>query len=408
MYKFWQVALEEMRYHVTQVSYVVSLLLTVGVFAGLGALPQLQTAVADSPLGDVETVLSVEESLTMATGYVDEAGFVTVLSAEEAAFFIAYADEAVATAALEAGEIESYYVIPAGYVERGEVRQVSLNPQLIVGADGVVQGILQANLLAGVEDGRVAQRLAEPFVPVRSGLPPPTFDFIPAGLDTSQLAIAGLIAGLFTYLLNTSGMLLLRALRRESEARVLEMIVASVTPRQLLGGKLFGLTILVMGEASLALFIARLVGGSESGGLTGLPTATLLIVLPYLLLGYLAYSGGMLCIAAVWPTMAESLQLQFFVRLLTILPLMGVIFILPDANGPISQGLTLFPLTAPLLMPFRSLITTVPPLEVGLGLAILLGWAWFLIGLSFRLFRAQGLLSGRVPTPHAVWRAMTS
>lgn len=407
MLKLWHVALEEMRFHVTQVSYFVSLVLTVGVFAGLGVLPQLQEQVAQSPIAEVETVFTEDESLSVMVGYVDEAGIIAHIPEEQAEFFIPFADEVVATQALEAGEIESYYLIPSDYIETGQITQVSVSPQLIVGTDAVVQGILRANLLAMVENEQVANRLPEPVVLVRSGEPPPTLDFIPAGLPTTQLATAGLIAGLFTYLLNTSGMLLLRALRRESEARVLEMIIASVTPSQLLGGKLLGLSILVLGEASLALSIARLVAGSSGGGITSLPLATILIVLPYLLLGYLAYSGAMLSIAALWPTMAESLQLQFFIRLLTVLPLIGVIFILPDANGSIARGLTLFPVTAPLLMPFRTLITPVPPVEIGLGLLFLLLWAGLLIGLSFRLFRAQSLLSGRVPTPRAIWQALT-
>ncbi|MFQ5616940.1 MAG: hypothetical protein ACE5GO_10855, partial [Anaerolineales bacterium] len=167
--------------------------------------------------------------------------------------------------ALQAGEIESYYLIRANFPDTGEVVQFTLDPQLIAGTDDAVEKLLKDNLLLALDDPLLARRLEDPLNLVRDGPPQPVFRFVPAGLDLGVLASAGLVAMLFTYITNSSGFLLLHALRRESEARILEILVASTTPAQFIGGKLLGLSALVFGQASLSLGGSLLVYGRNAG-----------------------------------------------------------------------------------------------------------------------------------------------
>jgi ABC-2 type transport system permease protein len=113
----------------------------------------------------------------------------------------------------------------------------------------------------------------------------------------------------------------------------------------------------------------------------------------------------MLCVAALIPNFAESSQLQFMVRLISILPMIGVVFILPNADGATAVWLTMLPFFSPLLMPFRVLITAVPVWQILLSLSLQLLWAMWLIWLSTRLFRMYSLLTGRTPVLRAVWAA---
>lgn len=393
--------------YLRQWTFYLSLAIMTGTFAAVGAFPQLRQAAEESPLSDIETVFTVEETLTVPTGYVDYARIIQTIPEEQTANFLAFPDEQAASAALHAGEIESYYVVEADFIQSGTVRQVTLDPQLLSNTDAAVNQLLRQNVLLLIDDPALAQRLAHPFTLVREGPPRPAFRFVPAGLDLSVIASAGLIVMLFTYLTNASGHLLLTALHRESEARVLETLIASTTPAQFIGGKLLGLSTLVLGQAGLSLLGGLLVYGRNPGtGPAALPMSVILTAIPYLLLGYLGFSLTMLSVAAVFPTLKENFQLQFFMRMLILTPLIGVLFILPNAHSPASIALTLFPLTAPLLMPFRMILTAVPAWQIGLGLAGMLGWVGFLFWLCTRLFRAHSLLTGRTATPRALWVAL--
>lgn len=405
MLKLLHVAREEIEYHLRQWTFYLTAVGMPLIFAAIGALPQLRAVSQQTPLASVETIFTETEVVTVPTGYVDHAGLITVVPKEQAEKLREFADETTATAALQRGEIESYYVIAADYVQSGSVTQYSTNPQLLSGADDVVKKLLQDNLLRSLGDATLAARLNQPIKLVRRGPPPAMFSFIPAGTDLRQVASAGLVLALFAYLLNLGGSLLLRALQREVRARVLEVLIASTTPEQFIGGKLLGLSALTLAQGGVTLLAGAFVYGRNpsSFGPAALPLPALMLSLPYLLLGYLAYCGAMMGVAAIWPNLPESATLLAMVRLLALSPVIGVLFILPNADGPISVVLTLLPLSAPLLMPFRLLLGPVPWWQWAAGLAALAAWTALWVWISMRLFRAQSLLTGRSATPATMW-----
>jgi ABC-2 type transport system permease protein len=408
MIKLLHIAREEMGYHLRQWTFYLSAIGMPLVFAAIGAFPRLQTVAAETPLASVETILTETDEITAPTGYVDQAGLITTIPADQTDMVQAFFDEGQAEAALEQGEIESYYVIADDYIHSGRVVQYSNNPQLLADGDAIIRQLLRGALLHTLDDPDRAARLMQPVALTRRGPPPSAVSFFPADLDMSRLISAGLLAGLFAYVISLGGNLLLRALHREVRARVLEMMVVSATPEQFIGGKLLGLTTLVLGQAGLALLAGLFVYGQnpDGSGPSALPLVTVALSFPFLLLGFLGYCGTIMSIAALWPTFRESGSLLTVMRLLVLSPLIGALFILPQANGLTAVSLTLLPLTSPLLMPFRLLITEVPLWQRGLGLSILAAWTTFLIWLSMRLFRVYSILTGRPINPKTLWLAL--
>jgi len=405
------VARQELMYHLRQWTFYLTIMVMPLVFAAVGALPRLQNVAQEAPLPQVETVLNMpSEEIEGVVGYVDHAGLVTTLPQTQAGSFKHFATEAAAEQAMQNGTIESYYVIAADYVQSGRVVQYSADPQLLSETDGAVTALLRANLLDTLSDPALANRLQEPANLVRQGPPPPVIRFIPANLDLSRLISAGLVVGLFVYVINVGGNLMLRALQREVRARVLEVMVVSTTPEQFIGGKLLGLTALTLAQAGVTLLAGALVYGQnpDGSGPAALPLTTLALSVPYLVAGFVAYSGGIIAIAALWPDFRESGALLGAMRLLTLTPLIGGLFILPNPNGALAVGFTLFPVTAHLLMPFRMLLTVVPLWQWATGGLILTAWAAFWVWLSMRLFRAHGLLTGRAASPRVLWQALWS
>jgi len=408
MNKLLFVAREELTYHLGQWFFYITALGMPLLFAAAGALPQLRSVTQETPLAEVETIFTQSTELKAATGYVDLAGIIRQIPAAQSPNFVAFPTESQASAALNDGDIESYYVIDPAYLQNGRVIQYSNNPQLLAGADDVVQRLLRENLLASLDDEALAQRVEEPVTFRRNGPPPAAFSFIPSATDLQQLAAAGLLLLLFAYLINVGGSLILRSLQREVRARVLEVLIVSTSPEQFIGGKLLALTTLTVGQGLLTLIAGAMVYGRNPDGFgpAALPWSIVALSLPYLLLGYVTYCGGMMGLATIWPNLPESGTLLAIVRLVMFFPLIGVLFILPNPAGTVATLLTLFPLTAPLLMPFRLMLSEVPLWQWGLGVLFLFGTGAASIWISARLFRMQSLLTGRSASPRMLWAAL--
>jgi ABC-2 type transport system permease protein len=366
-------------------------------FATIGAIPRLQTTAEEMPLPDVETVFTIDETLTVHTGYVDYAELITYVPSEQAENLRAFPDETTAKNALLHGDIESYYVIATDYITSGNVTQYSNNPQLLAHTDIPMRRLLHSNLIKTIDDPLIAARVENPVDVTLNGPPPPKFGFLPANFDIQRLLSAGLVVGLFAYAINVCGALLIRALQREVKMRVLEILITSTTPTQFIGGKMVGLIALALLQVSLTLLATIWVYGNnpDGSGPAALPLTALIFSLPYLFLSLVAYSGMVMSMAAVWPDPRESGLLLSLARLIVMAPLGGVLFILTDLNGPLSVGLTIFPLTSGLLMPFRLLLSSVPLWQWTLGLICLFPWSIFTVVISIRLFRTRGLLTGQ-------------
>lgn len=403
------VAREEIGYHLRQWTFYITILVMPLVFAAVGAIPRLRDAAQEVSLPPVETILTAPSpELDGFVGYIDHAGIIVSVPDYEQGGFKAFESELAAAQALEQGQIESFYVISADYLQSGQVAQFSNDPQLLADSDAAITALLRSNLLEQLASPALAARFVRPARLVRHGPPPPPIRFVPADFDLGRLISAGLVVGLFVYVINIGGNLLLRALQREVRAKVLEVMVVSASPAQFIGGKLLGLTTLTLAQAGLTLLAGALVYGQnpDGSGPSALAIEPLLAGLPFLALGFLAYCGGIMAIAAMWPDFRESGALLGAMRLLTLTPLIGALFILPQPNGPIAIGLTLLPVTSHLLMPFRLLVTNVPPGECIAGVTILLIWSVGWVWLSMRLFRAHSLLTGRSASPKLLWQAL--
>lgn len=398
MWKILNVAREEIAYHTQYWSFYIVTLGVPLIFAAVGAIPRLQLLAEDTSMPEVETVFTIDDVVTVPTGYVDYADLITHIPAEQAQNFRAFANESAAKVALQRGDIESYYVIATDYLTSGEVTQYSQNPQLLARTDVPVRRLLADNLLYKLDNSRLAARLDEPVNLIRRGpSTTPTDSFLPAGLDWQRLASAGLIVGLFAYTINVSGALMVRALQREVKMRVLEILVSSTTPTQFIGGKIVGLSSIALGQVSLTLVAVVWVYGNnpDGSGPAALPLTNLVLTLPYLLLGLVAYCGLVMSMAALWPDPRESGMLLTIAYGISMSPLIGALFILPDLDGWLAILLTLFPPTAAVLMTFRLLLTDVPLWQWIISLIGLLGWASLTVKLSIRLFRARGLMTGQ-------------
>ena len=343
-------------------------------------------------------IIDPQELESRSEGYVDYSGLIrSIPESVPPTALQAYPDEAAAKKALEGGKIHSYYLIPENYIKTGEIVNVrpDINPLSTQTGSNLIQWVLQVNLLGG--DTHLANQLKTPLdlqvillkeAPQRPQDNPLTF-FLPFGIT------------LFFYItILMSSSLLLSSITKDKQNRMLEVLMVSLTPQQILSGKILGLG--VVGLIQTAVWIGtsyallRLSGRSIQMPFEyQLQPNFIVWAFIFFVLGYALYASLMASIGALASNLREASQLAFVLLLPMMIPLLTITVFIRYPNGVLATGLSLFPLTAPVTMLTRLATVDVPPWQVILSLSLIIMTTLLILHLVARMFRAQVLLSGQ-------------
>lgn len=364
------------------------------VFGVIGALNQ--NASASQTFSQV--FLGPQE--TRPEGYVDESGFIEQIPESiPTGAFIAYPDESAARRALEAGEIAAYYFIPADYIESGEIRYIrpDFNPLAGDSAQSdLFTWVVQVNLAGG--DWVLANLVQGPLNVEEISLAPAA---APDEDNPMTMWVPYTVTLLYYVLIIGSASLLMNSVSKEKENRIMEVLLTSASPRQLLTGKIIGLglvgllqTILWGGTTYLLLSVSGRTFNLPSE--IRLPPDFLAWGLVFFLLGYAVYAALMAGLGALAPNLREASQVTFVILLPLIVPLFfsNTVFA-EDPHGALATGLSLFPLSAPVAMMARLSMGGVAWWQPPLSALLLAATAILIVRAVAGMFRAQALLSGQ-------------
>ena len=340
-------------------------------------------------------------------GIVDQAGLIEALPADLP--LVLLDDEIAAQEALNNGEINAYYVVPDEYIQRGEVIYVhpELTPMSSHGQEWMISRTLLLNLLGGdVGLMDIVWTPMEIFVTDLSAAPPGE-DVVSGGctgLDCESSILAGLlpmlmVVLLFMFITLGAGMII-RNITTEKENKLIEIMMLSISPRQMLTGKLIGLgaaSFLASMTWLLSLFLATKFGGTTLALPTGfaLPATLIFWTVIFFLLGYALYASLMAGAGALVPKVKEITNATWVV----IFPLMagylvGIMIYQIAPHGALATTLSLFPLTAPVVMVMRLTVGGVPVWQLLLSVGLMIATTILIVRLVARTFRTQSLLSG--------------
>ncbi|MCY3945865.1 MAG: ABC transporter permease [Anaerolineaceae bacterium] len=334
-------------------------------------------------------------------GLVDETGLFP--GADDLQLF---ADEAAASQALERGDIGSWYHIPGDYLERGVVYQVM--PALNLGE--LSRGAIRRHILTSLADELDSSLLARLERPLQlnvireQGAGPSRGPGSGGARDElALLVIYPFVMALMFSLFMTSGYLL-QGVIEEKETRVIEILLSTLRPGQLFAGKVLaygtlGLMQLLFWLAGILLVLQRLPLQGALAALAQyvLPEGALPLMLVYFLLAYLLFASAYGILGALSASMREGPQYAVIFTLPAVVPLWVSTAFIEAPDSPLVLALSLFPLTAPLAMLQRVLISDVPAWQIALSILLLLLSSAALMWLAGRLFRVQTLLAGRMP-----------
>ncbi|MDZ4670233.1 MAG: ABC transporter permease [Phototrophicales bacterium] len=368
---------------------------------GLPILGLILVAVLRGSLGNADPTqqlleLAFDTSNVGKSGYIDYSGLFPQVGTLASDVMIRYEDEASARVALDADEIDAYYIIPTDYAETGNIQSVlpsfslssfTSTPMRMLFFSQIGENVSQENLtlLAVAPNFQVTQLQNETDAKV-------------VNEDNNNTAV-NIFAILFVFALFGTNGYLMQTVIEEKETRLIEILLSSLTPFSLLTGKILALG--VLGLFQLVVYIATmLIGVVLFGGdlafmsALNLSVGTIAILVIYFLLGYLFFAAMFGAVGALSTSITEGPALATVFILPAMIPLILSSIFAQEPNGSLATFLSLFPLTSPMAMIMRTSITDVPIGELLLSIGILAiavaGMLWF----AARLFREHTLLAG--------------
>lgn len=345
-----------------------------------------------------------EPGESISVGYVDNTGSFFDYTKQQEVIFIPKPSEQEATDALLEGEISQYIVIPQDYLSSGLVVRYTLLREVEPPGEvwQAIKNFLISNLLEEQSNQQVVTRVQYPL-----SMNSITLD------ESGQVAAeqggfsAFIVPYIFSILLVmaifTSSGFLLQGLGEEKENRVMEILLSSVSPRQLITGKVLGLgaagLIQILVWLISARFLAQMASSSIGGILSTLqiPADFLILSLVYFILGYLLFAVVMAGAGSIGATARESQQLSMVFILPAVIPFWLVAFIMENPNNMIAQILTIFPFTAPITVMLRMGLTDIPIWQLAVSMILMVATILGLLVLAAKIFRTFLLMHGKTP-----------
>ncbi len=345
---------------------------------------------------------------TIQVGYVDKTGIFDQFKEQPGVAFVDYGTEGQVKQALLEGKITQYLVIPTDYVEKGVISRFTLKQEIETPTRHAValRNFLLDNMLndQGVDS---TARIKEPMAVVSTRLDK-TGEVAANQGGFGTFILPYLFAILLIISIFSSSGFLLQGLGEEKQNRVMEILLSSVSPRQLLTGKVLGLGAaglvqIIVWLATIA--VAAPIASAAIAGFLGpihLSASVFGLGLLYFILGYLLFAMVMAAVGAIATTAQEGQQISTIFTLFAVAPLWFAMFIIENPSHAITRVLTFIPFTAPITVMTRLGLTQVPAWEIAVSVVLLIATILGTLFVASKVLRAFLLMYGKRPNLHEV------
>jgi ABC-2 type transport system permease protein len=312
---------------------------------------------------------------------------------------------------IKANEISGYVVIPKDAVNGGEI---------------VYTGDNASNQTVGILFAKAAQAAVIWKRGQRAGLDEADMIMfnLPINVDVKHSTgeeegtsgvltfLIGYMIAFFIYIAITLyGVGVMRSVVTEKSSRIVELLVATTTPRAMMTGKILGVG--VAGLTQIAIwFIAGAVLTSQQDAILGLfgaePSATSMIpsltatqiavVLTFFVVGYLFYSAMYAAVGAMVSNEQDTQQAQMPVTFLLVIGIVSILAVTNDPRSPTAAVLTNVPFWSPMLMPLRFFMGGATMGQVAVSLGVLVVATIVVARVAAKIYRVGILMYGKRPS----------
>ena len=319
--------------------------------------------------------------------------------------------ESAATGQIVRGELTGYLVLDSAVLDGKRVRYAGRNASAEADMDVirrvVRESVMQTRLeMAGVEPDRSAAlaRTRLEFELER------ITDRGRGGSATVSVAFALIIVVMQYMALMLYGQAVLRGVMEEKQTRVAEVVISSVPPWQLLGGKVIGVGAVGLTQLgvwiSSAMLLLRYRGpilerfGASEMSFTP-PDVTVgmgLMLLLFFVAGYVFYSALFAAVGAMVSSEQEAQQALMPIMLLLVSSFIFFQPILSNPTSGLAHTLSWLPFSAPIVMPLRMAVIPVAGWEVAVALLSVAAGSYIAVWVAARIYRTGMLMYGKRPT----------
>jgi len=348
-------------------------------------------------------------------GYVDEVGGFDQFTTQEDITLVPFDTTEAATQALVTEDIKEYFVIPSDFISTGIIRRYTTQRELRPPAatTAAIEDFISSNLLAGKVPEATVARIKAPLNLVTTTLTA-TGTVAPEQGGYANLVIPGIFGALLAASLIFSSIYLLQGLGAEKENRLMEILLSSVSPRQLITGKVLGIG--AAGLAQVAIWVAATplllnLASSSIGGFIStiqIPPNLLALAVVYFVLGYLLFAVLSIGVAAVSSSVREAQSLAAIFTTWAIAPFWLLSLITEFPYSPAWVVLSIFPFSAPVMVILRLGLTGVPAWQLATSIAVLVLCIFGGLVLASKLLRTYMLMYGKRPTFREILRNLRS
>lgn len=328
--------------------------------------------------------------------------------------FRPFADETTARAALQARQIKGYFALAPDYLETGRVGIYSPDTLNLSGSDSrtAFANLVRKRLVAGRLDTPVGERLVSPVRNPERYSVTRTGEISPGGRAASivKLAIPVVFIVLFLMSVLMTAGYLMQGTATEKENKVVEVLLASANPDEILAGKLLGLG--GAGLLQIAVWLLMALGTGigvvpmllVSG--VRIPWLAVALAVPLFLLAFLFFGSLIMGTGSLGSNMREAQQLAMVWSLTAALPAMFLSVLIREPHGTLGRLLTWVPFSSAQMIILRASMDAsgLPWWEIAGGIGVLVVSTWFAIRFGARLFRVGLLSTGARPSFREVLR----
>jgi len=301
-------------------------------------------------------------------------------------------------------EIEGYFYIPATVFDSGKVEYR---------AENVGNVRVQERFSRTIEEIVIENRA------VKEGYDPARLRRLMADVDVKSIKVTGegeekesgfletffsayVVIMMLMFLVLTSGQLLIRSVVEEKSNRLIEVLISSCSARDLMVGKIVGLSGLGIVQVLLWALIAFVVSAKFEASIFQLDV--FMIALIYFFLGYLLYSAIFVAAGSPVTTEQEAQQITGYVTLLLVFPMVLAMPVMQNPDSTLVKVLSFIPVLTPAFMVMRLPIQMPETWEILATIGMLILSVWGMMWVAGKIFRTAILVYGKRPSIPELFR----
>lgn len=361
----------------------------------------------------VVVLINVNGGSARAIGFVDPAGWIDLSAApseaERYTQLIAYPDLATAQQGLQSETVRAVYVIATDYPESGslEIYLGASEPNQTMRAE--FDQLLRGSLIKHLPGSPAAQSIFSPQLTILS---------LDGGREFNENSfinfILPFVAGFaFVFVVIMTAGTLLHVVAEEKESRTIEILITTIRPEQLIGGKAVGLMAVCLTQITiwfLAAAVALAIGAQFFEPLreARMPWEMLATLFVFFVPSYALVAALMAAIGGAAGEMRQGQQVAGLVNMLFLLPLFLSSMLVMEPNGPVALFFTFFPPTAFAAVALRWAFISIPTWQLVVSWVLLTTCALLSMLAAARVFRLGMLMYGKGLSLRAAVNSITA